>query len=163
MLALLARHLLMTPMILSPKIDMQLQHQTPLAVETPVSTGVAPAVDSSDALYTQRAQLKRERQAIDSQIKAIDEDIKPRMLEGERFGSETEELYILPVETTTCDWKAIVASGLLTKEQITPYLKRTDSTQIRSRKVETVTTYPEGSPEADDLRQRLENASKGLT
>jgi hypothetical protein len=123
----------------------------------------APALDSNDVLFIKRAQLKREEQAIKSQLKAVDEDIRDRIQDGERFADETTELYLLPVETTTFDWKAAVTAGLFTQEQAQPFLKRTLPTQLRTRKVEPVTTYAEGTAEADDLRKRLDNASARLT
>lgn len=120
------------------------------------------ALDSPTSIFILRSQLKREKQALESRLKAIDDEIRPMMLEGETFGDTDNELYILSVETSSCDWKALIAAGLLTQAQLTPYIKRTISTQIRSRKAEPVTTYEPGSNEDIELRKRLDKAGKGL-
>lgn len=139
----------------------ELQHETP--PETGVASPVQP-LDSNEAVFILRAQLKREKQAIESQLKAIDEDLRPAMLDGETFTDGREELYVLPVETTTFDWKAAIVAGVLTKEQAEPYLKRTLSSQIRSRKVEPKSTPPaEGTPEFSELRERLSKLANNLT
>lgn len=61
------------------------------------------------------------------------------------------------------DWKAAIVAGVLDPEKAAPYIKRTISPQIRSRKIEASSKPldPE-TAEGQAMRDRLEKASKGL-
>ena len=137
---------------------MRQQFQTPPAQDVQVQP------DPKLVMLTEYKQLKREEKSLKSRIHALAEDIKTAISEdGEVFQDDWDELYLCPIETATFDYKAAILAGVMTQEQAEPFIKRTISSQLRSRSVTPKSKSPEpGSTEDVELRKRIANASKGL-